>query len=213
MSSVILPPTLGAQKGKVSKSIEDVYKEAEDKQRRDANPMMQTFHIKDISADNLHDSGNFMDKQDPGITILLDNHLLKTERIKEGGTSCTFKEEFKDIQLIAEKVKSMYIEIEVGNIDSKGNTKSALGFAKIKLLDAIKSRNTWVDLKLNLTRPSQGTISFKAMLSDPHELRDFPNIHLYNNNVENKNRSYKKKDGGSGVRDLLRKLKEAVLDM
>jgi len=214
MSSVVLPPALGGKKGKVTKSIEEVYKEAEEKLRRDANPLMQTLSISDISVKDIHDSGSFIDKQDPGVTLIVDNHILKTERIKEGGTSGNFPEIFSDIQLNAEKVKSISIEIEVGNIDSRGNTKSSLGFANIKLVDAIKTRNTWVDLKLNLTRPSQGTISFKAMLSDVHELKGFPNIHIYNNSVENKNRSYKKNgEGGSGVRDMLRRLKEALIEM
>jgi len=203
------------RKGRVTKSIEEVYKEAEEKLRRDANPLMQTLSISDIAVRDIHDSGSFIDKQDPGVTLIVDNHILKTERIKEGGTSGTFSEVFSDIQLNAERVKSISIEIEVGNIDSRGNTKSSLGFANIKLVDALKTRNTWVDLKLNLTRPSQGTISFKAMLSDVHELKGFPNIHIYNNSVDNNNRSYKKNggEGGSGVTNMLRRLKELVIDM
>jgi hypothetical protein len=108
----------------------------------------------------------------------------------------------------------MDIDIEVGNMDAKGNTKTPLGFAKIRVLDAIKKKNTWVDVTLNLTRPSQGQIMFKAMLSDVHELRGHPNVHIYNSSVENKNRQFKKRgDGGSSIVKMLKSLKEAVMDM
>lgn len=214
LSSVVMSPPLLLQKRNKVKSIDDIYKEAEEKQRRDANPLMQTVSVQEISVSDLYDSGNFMDKQDPGVTIIIGNHILKTERVKEAGVAAKFPEKFTDIQLVAEKVGAMDIEVEVGNIDAKGNTKTPLGFAKIKVVEAIKKKNTWVDVTLNLVRPSQGQVMFKAMISDVHELEGYPNIHIYNSSVENRNRQYKKKgEGGSGVVNMLRKIKEAVLDM
>jgi hypothetical protein len=156
--------------------------------------MMQTLSIQQISVCDLYDTGTVFDKQDPGVSLRIGNHLLRTKRIKEAGTNAIFPESFTDIQLMVDKInEGLEISVEVGNIDAKGNLKHNLGNAKVKLLDIFHENDKWIDITMNLLRDNtmKGEIHMKGFLSSQHELRGVPNIHLYNNMIESKNRSYK----------------------
>ena len=157
--------------------------------------MMQTLSIQNISVSNLYDSGSLFDKQDPGVSLTVGNHLLRTKRIKEAGTSANFPEIFQDIQLMVDKINNgLELSVEVGNIDAKGNIKHNLGEAKIKLRDIFHENDKWIDINMNLVRGNninEGEINMKGYLSSEHELKGVPNIHLYNNMIESKNRSFK----------------------
>ena len=196
-SAIVSQRSGGAGGAGKKSSLEIVQKQKaiNEKQRLEANPKMRSLSIKDISVNDLFDSGTLFDKQDPGVTLRIGPHLHRTNRIKEAGTSATFPEQFTEIQLISQKIReeALELQVEVGNIDAKGNLKCDLGSASAKLKDLFHEYNTWIDITMNLSRGNniKGEVKMKGMLSSEHDLKGVPNIHLYNNMVENKNRSYK----------------------
>ena len=128
--------------------------------------MVYTLTLENISANDLYDSGSFLDKQDPGIIIKIGKHVLKTERAKDGGTKAQYTEKFSNININDNEIKDIEIEIEVQNIDANGKSKADLGSYKAKLLDILIDDGKYHDVTINLTRQTKpkGQIKMQGLL-------------------------------------------------
>jgi hypothetical protein len=62
------------------------------------NPRIK-LSLDEISAIDLHDTGNFLDTQDPLLYLKVGKFNFKTDRVKDGGTKCSFKEIYNDLDL------------------------------------------------------------------------------------------------------------------
>jgi len=172
-------------------------KEAEDKLLEVSSPLMQSLSLSEISVTDIYDSGNFLDKQDPSLTIRISNQLMKTQRLREAGTSGNFPESFEDIQLVAKEVSNgLEIIIECDNVDAFGNSKAHLGKGSIKIREAFTKKEELTEITINLFHKDkeQGKVTMKGILSSMHRLRGYPNIHLFNKMIESKNQYYLRGD-------------------
>ena len=89
--------------------------------------------LEKLAISNIEDAGTMLDKQDPAVTLIINDNKYQTKRIQEGGTKCSFPEVFQDIT-------ALYIDdilAEVHNVDANGNSKKLLGTGQIKISDAI----------------------------------------------------------------------------
>ena len=172
-------------------------KEAEDKLLEVSSPLMQSLSLFEISVTDIYDSGNFLDKQDPSLTIRISNQLMKTQRLREAGTAGIFPESFEDIQLVAKEVSNgLEIIIECDNVDAFGNSKAHLGKGSIKIREAFTKKEELTEITINLFHKDkeQGQVKLKGTLSSMHRLRGYPNIHLFNKMIESKNKYYLRGD-------------------
>jgi hypothetical protein len=172
-------------------------KEAEDKMLEVSSPLIQSLSLFEISVTDIYDSGNFLDKQDPSLTIRISNQLMKTQRLREAGTSGNFPESFEDIQLVAKEVSNgLEIIIECDNVDAFGNSKAHLGKGSIRIRETFTKKEELTEITINLfyKDKEQGKITMKGTLSSMHRLRGYPNIHLFNKMIESKNKYYLRGD-------------------
>ena len=182
---------------KKEKTSKQKQKDADEKLLEVASPLMQSLSLQDIVIHDIYDSGNFLDKQDPGITIYISNQLFKTERLKEAGTEGTYPEIFGDIQVVAKEVSNgLDLVVEVDNIDAFGHVKAHLGIGSIKVREALPKKEELTEFTINLIHDGKekGKVTMKGTLSSMHRLRGYPNIHLFNKMIESKNRYYLRGD-------------------
>jgi len=172
-------------------------KEAEEKLIEVSSPLMQTLSLREIRIIDIFDAGNIFDKQDPGATIYVSNQLLKTERLKEAGTTGQFPEEFNNIQLVAKEISNgLKIIVEIDNIDAFGQIKNKLGKGQVTIRDHFSVKEVEVEFTIQLIHNGEekGQVIMKGELSTMHRLRGYPNIYLFNKMIESKNRYYLRGD-------------------
>ena len=143
-------------------------KEAEDKLLEVSSPLMQSLSLFEISVTDIFDSGNFLDKQDPSLTIRISNQLMKTQRLREAGTSGNFPESFEDIQLVAKEVSNgLEIIIECDNVDAFGHSKAHLGKGSIKIREAFTKKEELIEITIPLFHGKTSSSSSSLLLFLP----------------------------------------------
>jgi hypothetical protein len=103
------------------------------------------------------------DKQDPGLVIKIsDEYTFTTERVQDGGTSCSFPENYSDLDISYEDIKNgLEIEVEVHNMDKNNKSKKLLGIGKVKIIDVIPRNNERVSFTIPLDK---GTITMSGII-------------------------------------------------
>jgi hypothetical protein len=127
-------------KGKTSSSAKPVFKSSSakasssDKEEKVSSypPLSGQLRLKisDISARDLIDTGNVLDKQDPMLKLKIGNAIRETDRCKDGGSKAAFLEEF-EYDLEADAINSgLSLEIEAFN-ESRLGKEVSLGKGSI----------------------------------------------------------------------------------
>ena len=124
------------------------------------NPRIK-LSLDEISAIDLHDTGNFLDTQDPLLYLKVGKFNFKTDRVKDGGTKCSFKEIYNDLDLYYEDD----IEVEIHNCDENKKSKALLGKGSVKISDVIQTSNeklTFIISLVTTTGKVQGQIRMRG---------------------------------------------------
>jgi len=101
--------------------------------------------IDQLFINDVENAGTLFDVQDPAIIITINDQILKTNRIQEGGTSGTFNEVFEIMAYYSDE-----ITIQVVNMDGFGFTKNKIGSGSIKIYQAVPNIDDQVTYIVNL---------------------------------------------------------------
>eukprot|EP01035_Chromulina_nebulosa_P026038 gene26038-34035_t len=127
-------------------------------ERDEENALVLKLQIDQLQANELVDTGNAWDKQDPRVKITIKGHkTFETSRKVDAGTNATFEESFEYLTPWESK---MTFDVEVANVWSNGHIKHQLGKGNITV-DIDNIYRTKKGSEMQKVQLEKGTVSFR----------------------------------------------------